>query len=70
MTGYKAPFVCSNLHVVSVSSVGHLRSFVDSMHQLFNGPLHGCRILFVDDLDLGALFCRVDAECMRLRIAK
>lgn len=48
-----AACVCSNLHVVSVGSVHQLQQLVNTLPQLLKGPLRCCRVVFVDDLDLG-----------------
>ncbi|KAL8274114.1 hypothetical protein Esti_001956 [Eimeria stiedai] len=42
-----------NLHVVSMQSLGQLQSFVDSLPALLTSSLKYCRVIFVDDLDLG-----------------
>lgn len=49
--------VHSNLHVVSVGSVDQLQQFVKSLPELLSGPLRCCRVVFVDDLDLGMAIC-------------
>lgn len=43
----------ANLHVVSVGSVDQLQQFVKSLPELLSGSLRCCRVVFVDDLDLG-----------------